>query len=72
MTKFEFGPNGLGAQSGACPYMGIGGSEKMNPICLPSIHAKFQLSITICNPTTTNLTITSDSVLTNSAGKDGV
>ena len=54
LTKFEFWPYSLGAHSGACPYMGIGGSEKIafgyfsNSTCLPSIHAKFHLSITIC------------------------
>ena len=54
LMKFDFLPHGSGAQIGAWPYQGIGGSEEiapghfLNSTCLQSIHAKFQLSITIC------------------------
>ena len=54
MTKSEFWPYGSAAHSWACSYMGIRWSEKIalrhfsNPACLSSIHAKFQLRITIC------------------------
>ena len=69
LTKFESWPYSPGAHSGACPYMGVGGVEKIDPghfsnsTCLPSIHAKCQLSITICrfhhlsNPTMLNMFI---------------